>query len=90
MSAENIMYSGHLLLMVSLYEMLFDSDEYEKEGSITFNWDPIFFGWGAEKFEYSRNSNQKVILEQLEKNNWVGVCCEPNSVFVVCNQFPVR
>ena len=33
---ENIMYSGHLLLMISLYEMLFDSDEYEKEGSITF------------------------------------------------------
>jgi hypothetical protein len=25
----------------------------------------------------------------MEKNKWMGVCCEPNVVFVVCNQFPV-
>lgn len=25
----------------------------------------------------------------MQENNWVGVCCEPNAVFVVCNQFPV-
>ncbi|KAK4931638.1 hypothetical protein LTR49_002030 [Elasticomyces elasticus] len=31
---ENIMYSGHLLLMVSLYAMLFDDDEFEKEGNV--------------------------------------------------------
>lgn len=86
---ENIMYSGHLLLMIALYEMLFDSNEYETEGSITFNWDPIFWGFGPEKFEYSRKSLQNVIIKQMEKNGWVGVCCEPNMVFVVCNQFPV-
>jgi hypothetical protein len=38
---ENIMYSGHLLLMTSLYGMLFDDDEFEKEDSITFIWDPL-------------------------------------------------
>ncbi|MCJ1237820.1 hypothetical protein MMC14_005807 [Varicellaria rhodocarpa] len=25
----------------------------------------------------------------MERNGWMGVCCEPNMVFVVCNQFPL-
>jgi len=25
----------------------------------------------------------------MEQNGWLGVCCEPNVVFVVCNQFPL-
>ncbi|WYZ44936.1 hypothetical protein EsH8_VIII_000252 [Colletotrichum jinshuiense] len=33
---ENIMYSGHLLMMVSLYAMLFDDDEFEKTDSLKF------------------------------------------------------
>ncbi|KAK5690844.1 hypothetical protein LTR97_012005 [Elasticomyces elasticus] len=86
---ENIMYSGHLLLMTSLYAMLFDDDEFEKEGGLTFRWDPLFWGLGAEDFVYDNRSLQKVILEQLVANDWVGVCCEPNAVFVVCNQFPL-
>ncbi|KAK0916229.1 hypothetical protein LTR02_000776 [Friedmanniomyces endolithicus] len=86
---ENIMYSGHLLLMVSLYAMLFDDNEFEKEGSIVFNWDPLFFGLGPEKFTYDTASLEKAILKEMERNGYVGVCCEPNMVFVVCNQFPM-
>lgn len=86
---ENIMYSGHLLLMTSLYGMLFDDDEYEKPDSIVFNWNPLFFGFGPEKYCYDNRKLQGVILKEMEKNGWVGVCCEPNVVFVVCNQFPV-
>lgn len=86
---ENIMYSGHLLLMISLYAMLFDDDEFEKEDSIVFKWDPVFFGFGPENFKYCTQTLQKVILDEMEKNNWVGVCCEPNVVFIICNQFPV-
>ncbi|KAK3117725.1 hypothetical protein LTR53_000654 [Teratosphaeriaceae sp. CCFEE 6253] len=86
---ENIMYSGHLLLMVSLYAMLFDDDEFEKEGSMVFDWNPLFFGLGPEKFCYDTQSLQKAILKEMERNGWVGVCCEPNMVFVVCNQFPM-
>ncbi|TID05029.1 Linalool dehydratase/isomerase [Colletotrichum higginsianum] len=88
-ATENIMYSGHLLLMTSLYAMLFDDDEFEKPGSITFTWAPIFWGFGPETYRYDNRSLQTVIVEQMEHNNWVGVCCEPNSVFVVCNQFPI-
>lgn len=86
---ENIMYSGHLLLMTSLYGMLFDDDEFEQEGSLTFRWDPLFWGLGRQDFSYDNRSLQKVIFQQMEENEWVGVCCEPNAVFVVCNQFPV-
>lgn len=86
---ENIMYSGHLLLMVSLYAMLFDDDEFEKKDSMAFNWNPLFFGLGPERFTYDTASLQKAILAEMERNGWVGVCCEPNLVFVVCNQFPV-
>jgi hypothetical protein len=87
--SENIMYSGHLLLMTSLYTMLFDDDAFEKEESLVFDWNPLFTGLGPERYSYSIKSLQEVILKQMEANDWVGVCCEPNAVFVVCNQFPV-
>lgn len=87
---ENIMYSGHLLLMVSLYAMLFDDDEFEKEGSLVFEWKPAFWGMeGPQKFVYDTLKLQDAILQEMERSDWVGVCCEPNLVFVVCNQFPV-
>lgn len=34
---ENIMYSGHLLLMMSLYTMLLDGDIHEQEGGLVFD-----------------------------------------------------
>lgn len=86
---ENIMYSGHLLMMVALYGMLFDDDEFERPGSLEFLWNPLFFGMGPEKFSYDAGSLQDAIVKEMEGNGWIGVCCEPNMVFVVCNQFPV-
>ncbi|KAK1623689.1 hypothetical protein BDP81DRAFT_331377 [Colletotrichum phormii] len=88
-ATEKIMYSGHLLLMTILYAMLFDDDEFEKPGWITFTWAPIFWGFGPEVYHYDNRSLEAVILGEMERNNWVGVCCEPNRVFVVCNQFPL-
>ena len=75
--------------MVSLYSMLFDDDSFDQDGSICFNWDPVFWGLGPEQFKYSRSTLQEAILKEMERSSWIGVCCEPNSVFVVCNQFPV-
>ncbi len=75
--------------MVSLYTMLFNDDKYNEEEALTFVWDPIFWGMGPERFSYNRQSMQKAILVQMERENWLGVCCEPNSIFIVCNQFPV-
>ena len=75
--------------MVSLYTMLFQDHRYDELGSIQFDWNPMFFGMGPETFDYSRHSLQQTILQEMERNNWMGVCCEPNLVFVICNQFPV-
>ncbi|KAH8886011.1 hypothetical protein GQ53DRAFT_750843 [Thozetella sp. PMI_491] len=86
---ENIMYSGHLLLMVSLYTMLFADNRFDEEDSIVFNWNPLFWGLGPEKFSYTRLSLQQAILKDMERENWMGVCCEPNLVFIICNQFPL-
>ncbi|EFQ28175.1 uncharacterized protein GLRG_03319 [Colletotrichum graminicola M1.001] len=86
---ENIMYSGHLLMMVSLYAMLFDDDGFEAPGALRFVWDPLFFGMGPETFSYNAQTLQDTILREMEGNGWIGSCCEPNCVFVVCNQFPV-
>lgn len=38
------MFSGHLLLMTSLYAMLFDDDEFEKPGGLTFK--KRVWSWG--------------------------------------------
>ncbi|KAJ4291739.1 hypothetical protein N0V90_009634 [Kalmusia sp. IMI 367209] len=75
---ENIMYSGHLLLMVSLYTMLFADDRFDKEDSIVFDWNPMFWGMGPEKFSYTRRSLQQAIIDEMEREKWIGVCCEPN------------
>ncbi|KAJ7238510.1 hypothetical protein B0H12DRAFT_1137398 [Mycena haematopus] len=86
---ENIMYSGHLLLMVSLHAMLFDDDKYDAPDALVFDWNPIFWGMGSERFCYNRTTLQEAVLKEMERENWIGVCCEPNCIFVVCNQFPL-
>lgn len=82
-------YSGHLLLMTTLYAMLFDDDRYEEEGALTFLYNPVFYGMGPETYPYTRSTLQDAIVKEMERNGWLGVCCEPNSIFIVCNQFPV-
>lgn len=76
--------------MVSLYSMLFGDNSFDEPDAIVFNWDPMFWGFGPEKFSYTRSSLQDAILKEMELGKWLGVCCEPNMIFVVCNQFPVR
>ncbi|KAL7905001.1 hypothetical protein GGI35DRAFT_471894 [Trichoderma velutinum] len=86
---ENIMYSGHLLLMTTLYAMLFDDDKYEQPDSLVFNWNPVYWGFGLERYSYNRATLQEAIIKEMEANGWIGVCCEPNMVFLACNQFPL-
>jgi len=86
----DIQYSGHLLLMVSLYSMLFNDDSFDQPGSIVFNWNPLFFGMGPENFSYTRSTLQDAIIKEMKREKWMGVCCEPNMIFIICNQFPVR
>ena len=75
--------------MLSLHGMLFDDDKYDEPDGVVFDWNPIFYGLGPEKFTYSRSSLQKIFLDQMERLGWMGICREPNMVFIICNQFPV-
>ncbi|KAJ7819898.1 hypothetical protein B0H14DRAFT_3736464 [Mycena olivaceomarginata] len=88
-SRENIMYSGHPPLMVSLHAMLIGDDKYAAPDALVFDWNPIFWAMGRETFSYTRMTLQDTILNEMEAENWLGVCCEPNCIFVVCNQFPL-
>ncbi|MDX2937759.1 hypothetical protein [Streptomyces ipomoeae] len=86
---ENIMYSGHLYAMTGMHAVLFDNDRYDEPGALTFEWKPVFHGFGPETFSYSRSTLGEAIHWQMVENGWLGVACEPNCVFVVCNQFPL-
>ena len=76
--------------MTSLYTMLFQDRRFDELGSIQFDWNPMWFGMGQEVFKYSRPLLQETILKEMEREGFMGVCCEPNMIFIVCNQFPVR
>ena len=67
------MYSDHLLLMVSLYAMLFDDDEFEREVGLKFSWNPMFWSMGLQGFSYSTKTLQEAILKELERNEYAGV-----------------
>jgi hypothetical protein len=88
-SSKNIMYSGHLLMMVSLYEMLYRDGYFSEPGSLTFECRPPFRGLGPQDFVYDFHSLAKVIAEQFASSHGLGCECEPNGVFVYCNQFPL-
>ncbi|WP_137681771.1 hypothetical protein [Aurantiacibacter suaedae] len=85
---ENIMYSGHLHAMAGMYGVLFDDDRYEREGGLTIRHSPLFVGEEME-FSYDFSSINDIIYWQMVENGWLGVACEPNCIFLVCNQFPM-
>lgn len=76
---ENIMYSGHLAMLISLYESISgDLVKYSEKG-----WD---FTWkGKTKIHYDSRRLMKAIFDQVEADETGGVACEPNSIFVICN-----
>ena len=75
---ENIMYSGHLAMLIALYESISGNFKYSESG-----W---FFKWNGEKrFHYNTTLLMNAILRQVKKDETGGVACEPNSIFVICN-----
>jgi hypothetical protein len=86
---ENIMYSGRLFAVLGMHSMLFDSDKYDEPGAISLRYEPILHGMGPEIYEYSTSSISDIIYWQMVESGFLGVVCEPNALFVVCNQFPI-
>ncbi|BDZ48845.1 hypothetical protein GCM10025867_10860 [Frondihabitans sucicola] len=86
---DNIMYSAYVQVMTLLFAYLFDDDRYSVPGSISFrHW---AFSWGGEekRFDYDQNSLNELIYWKMVESGYVGVACEPNCVFQICNQLPL-
>ena len=81
----NIMYTGHLLLMMALYERQAGDRKYDSEQKLTY-----------QNREFTTNmSSLSGSLYDLILNNqdslgekYYAVCCETNRVFVPCNVMP--
>jgi hypothetical protein len=84
---KNIMYSGHLINMVELYQMLYRDAKYDKPKSIAFKWE-----WVMEMlniYHYDGNRLADVIHKQFMEHPIHMIECELNLVFPVCNQHPL-
>ena len=82
---DNIMYSAYLMLLTRLYHYLFDDDRYTSKGSLTLSINPFTFGENM-VFEYDEESLSETIYWQMVQNGYLGVACEPNCIFQICNQ----
>ncbi len=79
----NIMYSGHLGMMINLYQMLYHDMKWDKPGSIVFQWDE------KTRFVYDNRRLQEVMFIQNITNPVPGIECERNAVFPACNTHPM-
>jgi hypothetical protein len=86
---QNVMYSGHLLMMVGLYDMFYRDGRFDAPGSLTFQFRPVFRGMGPEDFAYDHGKLARTIFAEFERNDFMGCECEPHGIFVYCNQFPI-
>lgn len=82
---DNIMYSAYLMLLTRLYHYLFDDDRYTRTGALTMSINPFTFGENM-VFEYDEESLSETIYWQMVENGYLGVACEPNCIFQICNQ----
>lgn len=83
--SKNIMYSGHLLQMIGLYELLYGDHKYDKPNAISF----AITGRNPFVSRYDHKSLAQLIHQQFVDSAFTGVECEPNLVFAECNQHPV-
>lgn len=81
----NIMYSGHILQMIGLYEVLYRDHRYDDPKAITFS----MAGESPFTHHYSHKDLAELIHRQFVENSFNGIECEPNLVFAECNQHPV-
>lgn len=82
---ENIMYSGHLLQLITLYESISGDLTYDING-FDFIWnknvDPII------KIHYTTTELANVIYRQMNDESSAGVSCEPGWVYTICQNHP--
>jgi hypothetical protein len=83
---DNIMYSAYVQSMALLFNYLFDDDRYAQPGALTFDFFTPFWGGERKRFEYDQNSLNEHIYWLMVQNGYLGVACEPNCIYQICNQ----
>ena len=86
---DNIMYSAYVQSMALMYHYLFRDDKYAREGSLTFSINPLFWGLGGKHFPYDERSLNNHLYWNMVERGYLGIACEPNCVFQICNQPPI-
>jgi hypothetical protein len=84
--SDNIMYSAYVQSMALLYHYLFGDDRYARQGALTFKFWSYFWGGEAKQFVYDENALNDHIYWQMVQSGFLGVACEPNCIFQICNQ----
>ena len=80
---ENVMYTGHLLHLLALYELFTGDRRYRREGG---GWD---FEWkDGRRVHYDVEKLVDVTVTQMRKGPNGGVACEPGLMFFPCNCHP--
>lgn len=83
---DNIMYSAYVQSMALMYNYLFKDDRYAQPGALTFKYWSFFWGGAAKSFAYDQKSLNDHVYWQMVESGYLGVACEPNCVFQICNQ----
>jgi hypothetical protein len=78
---ENVMYTGHLLQLLALYETFTGDARYWKKG-FDFVWDK------KRRVHYDVKKLIDVTVWQMRNGPNGGVTCEPNLMFFPCNNHP--
>ena len=78
---DNVMYTGHLLQLLALYETFTGDTRYWKEG--------FDFVWkDGRRVHYTVKRLIDVTVRQMRKGPNGGVMCEPGLMFFPCNNHP--
>ena len=78
---ENVMYTGHLLQLLALYETFTHDTKYWTQG--------FDFVWSTNKVvHYDVQKLIDVTVGQMRTNGYCGVTCEPGLLFFPCNNHP--
>lgn len=83
---DNIMYSAYIQSMAMLYHYLFRDAKYARDGALTFSVNPLFWGQGGKNFAYDECSLTEHLYWNMVERGYLGIACEPNCVFQICNQ----
>ena len=89
---DNIMYSAYLQSLTLLFDVLFDDHRFADPEALSFEFNTMFWGDGGEhgglhrRFAYDQYSLNETLYWKMVENGYLGIACEPNCVFQICNQ----